>query len=447
MEIKQTVTMPAAMRHLFVLLIVMLLGLNILVWNEPLVYIAFFVGSLIIMAGDLIYKKTVMQPLLLKPAYFFGIFFVLYFSIGCANISTYRGIVKPHTLLIITLGVLMFLIGVFIGDRIRVTRSDTTISFARLKIGMNTLLLISSSAAVYVVIRYGFIFLATYNKFYVNTHLLYCILLALVPSLIYFAYVQYNSLRVSIPGSLLYFGLPVLILITGGYRGYIILLMLMLGIIAYALSKNITRARLLIYVLIAVIMLNLGFYIMRDFNTYLTRTRELYAVHDFNKKYIAIAPVHFAFRETIGLFQRIMDVIPSRVDFGRGALLSADFLTILPGKQVAGGFLVKTLITGVNEVGGLTPSALGGLYFDFGYPGIFSGYFLMGMIAGLFYKIYVVNNDVQSIINLSFVYAVIMHYMHRGVLAPYYFFLFLIINIMFNIARLKKGGLFLQDAS
>jgi len=62
----------------------------------------------------------------------------------------------------------------------------------------------------------------------------------------------------------------------------------------------------------------------------------------------------------------------------------------------------------------------------------------MGLVAGRFYAIYAVNRDMQSIVNLAYAYAMLMHYMHRGVLAPYYFFLFIMINGMFYVSRTKK---------
>jgi hypothetical protein len=215
---------------------------------------------------------------------------------------------------------------------------------------------------------------------------------------------------------------------------------MMLGITVYTFSENARRARMFIFVIISVIVRNAGFYIMRDMNTYLSRSSELFAISNFNKKYLFMAPVHFAFRETVGIFQRIMDVVPLRTDFGHGRLLVSDFLTILPGKQVAGGFLIKNLIIGVDDVGGLTPSALGGLYFDFGYPGLFLGFAAMGVIAGYFYKKYMADRGVPSLVNLVFIYTALMHYMHRGVLAPHYFFLFIVLNAVCSIGRSGKGG-------
>ena len=419
------------MYKILIFLISLILICNILWWNNGALYVFFAISVFTIIFRGFLYKRIIKTPLLLKPIYFFTIFFITYYFIGCANLSIYRGTMKPFTILIIILSSIVFLMGSQLGRKIKVKKLNTKLNCHKLKIGINTLLFFSAGTAIFIILKYGFIFVGTYGKFYVRTYLLYFVLLATIPSIIYFTYVQYNDKRIGFTGFLFYFIVPILILMTGGYRGYVIFLLFALGISTYALSENTKRIKLLVYVVLSAVVLNTGFYIMRDINTYLMQTSALYATYDFNRAYLIIAPAHFAFRETIGLFQKILEVIPSKINFSYGKLLMSDFLTILPGKQEAGGFLIKDLIIGAQNVGGLTPSALGGLYFDFGYPGIFLGFLAMGIIAGYFYKKYEVNNNVANIVNLAFVYAVLMHYIHRGVLAPYYFFLFIVINFIF----------------
>jgi len=427
------------LKVVLVLLIALILSLNILIWNEFIVYSSFIAVLLIILFKDFLYEKIINASLLLNPYYFFTIFFILYFSVGCVNLSTYRGVMNAGTVLSIIMAYIAFIGGAKLGSWIKVKRNPVHLDRKRLKTGTIFLLLCSMAAAAYVTLKYGVIILHPSERFYVPTTLIYFVLLAIIPPLVYFTYAQFNEIKITRMAALSYMALPFCIIATSGYRGHLMIMLLTVGIVAYLLSRGPGRVKMFVYLIVALLILSAGFYIRRDISTRLMQTEDLFARYDFNKKYLAVGSLHFASRETIGLYQKIVEIVPSKIDYGQGKLFFSDFMTILPGKQMSGGVLIYQITTGQDESAfGLTPSALGGLYFDFGYMGIFIGFGVMGILASYFYKKYQVNQDVPSIANLSFVYVILMHYIHRGILAPYYLFLFVIMNILLFFSRSRE---------
>ncbi len=155
--------------------------------------------------------------------------------------------------------------------------------------------------------------------------------------------------------------------------------------------------------------------------------------------------MHFSFRETIGLTQKIVNVVPRKKSFLKGKLLISDLVTLLPGRQKGGGEIINEYIVGSSDIASLTPSVLGAFYLDFGMWGVMFGMFLLGSISGYFYKKFQVHKDIITIINLAYVYANMLHFYHRGILKPSYFFYFIIINCIFFFNRIynnnKRGHL------
>lgn len=425
---------------IFILIALSLAGIlsaNILFWNDELIYLSFvFLAAAFIFRG-ILYKKIIDSDGLADPKLFFTIFFAVYFGVGCVNISTYRGVIEPRAVFYILSAYIAFIAGTILGGRVKVERRSSALSKELLTAATSILLAVSFFAALYVISRYGFAFINTELRFMIRPVLLYGLLLSIAPSLIHLTYKYFMKEKITIPTLAVYFFAPVLILSSSGYRGYLIILFLALGIAAYLISKKSGRLMLIAGIILIFIFFSAGFYIMRDVNTYLMKTQDLYARYDFNMKYAFLAPFHFGFRETIGLFQKIINTVPKYVGYTKGELLFSDFMTILPGKQIAGGFLLKKILIGgdPDPSSGLTPSALGGLYLDFGLAGILAGFLIMGAVTAYFYKSYKINTGVVSVVNLAYIYSVTIHYIHRGIFAPYYLFLFIVIHIIFMISK------------
>ncbi|MGQ9682102.1 MAG: hypothetical protein ACUVX9_06180 [Anaerolineae bacterium] len=158
-----------------------------------------------------------------------------------------------------------------------------------------------------------------------------------------------------------------------------------------------------------------------------------------------MVPLYLIAREGTSHSYRITQMLGSG-EYWRGRLLIADVLTILPGRQWSGGQLVAQLLGGTG-IAGLAPSLLGALYLDFGSVGIAAAMLLLGCLAALLHARAVLWGSPSAVLLYSYYVAFQLHFLNRGVFAVEYLLCFAALYLVTwhldrcaSVGREKQAG-------
>jgi len=426
------------MDKIVISIIISLIGGALLSYNAEVTIVVL----LIIVFSFCMYKYYIVKKLfnksdLLKPIHMFSIYFIFYYFIGTINISEYRGIIHWKSISIIIMGYLIFIAGSYIGLCFKYKKKVSRYNYSLIVVMLNVIILISILSCIIITYQTRSILLFNQaRRFLIGPSYLYLLELVGIVPLFVISFSKYFANKLSLREKLIYLLLPIFLLSLSGYRGIPIAVIVECGLLYYKFLKPEKRRRaLLIIVAFAVAINYFGFNIRRLPNSDLIETKKLVSNVKLNPTLIIIAPMHFSFRETIGLTQNIIEKFPIRYEYLHGKLLISDIATLLPGFQKSGPEIVNNYIVKDHKKAALTPSIFGAFYMDFGKMGVIFGCLILGIIAGYFYKRYSIQNDPQSLMNLVYVYIYMLHFIHRGIFKPSYLFFFIIINVIFMIAR------------
>ncbi|MCV6615869.1 MAG: hypothetical protein OIF35_12925, partial [Cellvibrionaceae bacterium] len=293
-------------------------------------------------------------------------------------------------------------------------------------------LLVVYLALAFVYIRYGNILVYQDLRFGLTTAVGYIIKSAIYIPLVYWASREPKDRRHFI----IYVLAPLLPALFIGSRGTVLMVVLGLMLIQFMQSHHFAyrsdgsvirfRPRVLAYGGGASLVFIYGIYYLRRWfsdSGYLSPSEALneYFYSDSVWGYL-VMPLHLAFRETLGLTNRIVSEGLSN-SYASVPLFYADLITILPGRQMGAGEAMG-LAFGTAAAGGLTPGIIGGLYIDFGV-GFLLVLLAMVLVIKLFER-YARGSDSWLVIYaLSFVQ--FLHLFHRGFLKPEYLFAYIIV--------------------
>jgi hypothetical protein len=115
----------------------------------------------------------------------------------------------------------------------------------------------------------------------------------------------------------------------------------------------------------------------------------------------------------------------------RGSLLLADFETMLPGKQLAGGQLIGQVV-GIQGNTGLTGGAVGVSFMDIGYFSLLL-VFVLGLCVGKAWQM--ASRAPQWALFYFLIIIYLIHFFHRGVPKPSYVFVPFFFLFVSSLAR------------
>jgi len=169
----------------------------------------------------------------------------------------------------------------------------------------------------------------------------------------------------------LYFSLLIIAIYTMNLtRGVIIRLSIMCIVLYHFFRKKIDIKRL--FLGIGIVILIGGYFLsLRGATEYGTVFKNAYTLC----------------RTTTESFAKIIEVVPTNVDFFKGYLHFGSWIELLPGHQPSAGLLISQKIMGYSDAEyGTTPSFIGGLYLDGGIVGVFLGCFIVGLVLEFLYQ-------------------------------------------------------------
>jgi|SRR5690606_316924 len=140
--------------------------------------------------------------------------------------------------------------------------------------------------------------------------------------------------------------------------------------------------------------------------------------------------LHFSLRESIAISQRLFE---SGVEISN-TLFFSDFLTMLPGKHVAGGELVAQAYGDYSGVG-LTPGALGALTIEFGVLLAFFFISSLAFLVAYFTKVAHRSNNLALLLLAVLISLYFVHFLHRGIPKPGYIIIPLYFGFVYILCR------------
>lgn len=352
-----------------------------------------------------------------KAHFFYAALLSTYLTIGGVNISAYRGTITNLTMQTHLLCLLSFLTAILIFDRD--LRGPTKLKMEKPTPRFVILATLVPGILAFILMMawYGFIPFSASKRFTTNPLVLLMLESLLVPIIL----LSRNNFLLQRSGFKYWSGPAILLLLLmlSGYRGWIVLGIFMVGTFGLLTRQSNFSIRKLAFVGLAVVVLIVGGDALRRLagGDLLSTSRALSA-YRFNSEMLEfLAPIHFAFRETISIAQYLWT---AAVPDPSTSYVFADFATLLPGKQLSGGQLIGNIV-GRFQQGGLTPGLIGDLVFEYGgyaYP-IFA---ILGALTGRLASVarrqpYGVNGAVYAMYSVY-----ILHWFHRGILKPAYIF-------------------------
>ena len=355
----------------------------------PLVILAIYASiSFLLYYGRGIYKAH----------FFYAALLSTYLIIGGVNISAYRGTITNLTMQTHLLCLLSFLTAILIFDRD--LRGPTKLKMEKPTPRFVILATLVPGILAFILMMawYGFIPFSASKRFTTNPLVLLMLESLLVPIIL----LSRNNFLLQRGGFKYWRGPAILLLLlmVSGYRGWIVLGVFMVGTFGL---------------------------LTRQSNFSMLSTSRALSAYRFNSDMLEfLAPIHFAFRETIAIAQYLWT---AAVPDPSTSYVFADFATLLPGKQLSGGQLIGNLV-GRFQQGGLTPGLIGDLIFEYGGY----AYLIFAILGALTGRLASVARR-QPFGVYGAVYAMysvyILHWFHRGILKPAYVFVTLEMFLVF----------------
>lgn len=364
----------------------------------------------------------------------------MYFGIGVANISNYRGEISALTISLYSSLILLSLIP-FLWFKLEKKSVLITLKTSnKFELIAKMHLIIVWSTLILIFLLYGNILINQNIRFRVPVAMGYIIKSALAIC-IFFPY----SKRMNKNNIFLYIVLPIIPSLIIGSRGNIISILVCVSLIYIIHNKLLTRLKLnfkkinykrIIFkvTLSAALVIIPLFFIRRVFDKSLMKPMAMLIHYQFPSKswfYILLLPLHVGFRETIGISNVIINNDYSNI-YTNTPLFFQELMTLIPGNNMAPGQILAKEVIGATSDGGLTPGILGGTYVDFGVFSIFSGLFITFWIALLLKK-----SEINSyyLVLGSLCLVQYFHLFHRGFLKPEYFTYIIIVMIYFKFCK------------
>jgi len=380
---------------------------------------------------------------LFGPFFFYPLFFVIYFGIGSINLGVVRGLVEVNSVApYMVLGMACYFGGAFLG-RLSVANSgrpgDYSIDSREPSqvwrwAALGVMLLALTGWCVQALF-YGLPIFGGASRFATRGYLLLLVRLGWVAALLRFIPMVLKR-KFPLPVLAGWFGTSAFLCATLAFRTPMLMLALTVLVVTYyGTSVGGTRILLSLCLLAAIMS---GLWVLRrgGLEEGETSYGDLLSRFDVPAELGAVAPIWMQFREGTGLFAQAVEKRMAGVT--GGYLLVSDAVTALPGKQAAGGEIVRDLFGGTGE-GGLTPSILGAMYLDFGAIGIAVSLAGLGFILGLIHRLTVRTGDIGLLLMYAYVLAVAVHWTHRGVFSVSYVFNFIVLGLVVLAARSSTG--------
>ncbi|MDP2228897.1 MAG: hypothetical protein Q8J78_15630 [Moraxellaceae bacterium] len=361
----------------------------------------------------------------------------VYLIIGFAPISLYRGEMKAETVSAYILFIFPFYLSILFLSWIR-DRKVPSISLAwggRAETIFYAHMLVVWSGTVYVYVAYGNVFLNQDGRFFINPLVGYVVKSGLYAA-IYVACVR--RLR-SFKDFFVYVFLPIAPTILIGSRGNVVAYVMAVGLYYFLISGRVSikgYAKSVAVIMLVFFVVTGIFYLRRSGEgAFITVDELIYSYfHDDGYVSYILAPFHVAFRETIGLANRVITVgIVNEVT--SYPLFVADMVTVLPGEQVAAGRALGEMM-GVIGDGGLTPGLIGGIFLDYGHAGVIFAAVMLGLVLAFLRKLS--THSHYWLIVFCVTIAQFVHLFHRGFVKPEYFLSYLIIYLYYHLTAVRE---------
>ncbi len=392
---------------------------------------------------------------ILSPFVSFPAIFLLYYGIGSVNVTTYRGIVSENIQYYILAGIIAYLAGIcfcffvfrlFSGKfrlilqgipsrRVTVPTSDRWSLDSMKKFGL-FLLAVGTLSVCYTIMLHGVPLLKPSGRTDVSAKLFYISELLGTGAVLIMAYFIRKKGK-ALPWFAPFFLYAAVLLSLMAYRTPVAYFIIITFVVYYYLRN---APVLPVAAMVTVVVLFVGVYGFVRHET--LKEGETGAYPSLAKELgtppwmAPVVPAYQVTREGTGICNKLIENIPSKEEFFQGKLLVADSLTILPGKQITGGALIKKLMTGKSGAG-LTPSIIGGLYADFGLKGILAGLFVTGVVLGYLYCRLGKQRTIYNILLYAYGLTFAIQYLHRGIFSPNYVFHMAVLVIL-NICVMSR---------
>ncbi len=379
----------------------------------------------------------------------FALFFIFYYVIPLPNISTYRGTIGIVTLKFYTLMMLVAILPLITKLGAKSNKTKTEYKSIRIGVFFKSVVLLHLflvfSLMLYILITIGNIFVNQELRLQLSPVIGYILKSTIYISFFYF-FLPRKS-RGKLVNVSLFVILPIIPPIFIGSRGVAILAIM--GLVMLAIIKTFRNGEdyylnlrndwkkyipLAKYASIVVFALLQGVYYLRRYNSNTLLSAKELALEYFGSDawyYYLIMPLHFTFREIVGLTNTIIERnIENPIET---PLFIAELITILPGEQPAPGRVLGSIV-GTTLEAGLTPGILGALYIDFKWFSVAIIFLFMMLIQILkkkslysdYYKILFCLTTVQF-----------LHLFHRGFIKPEYIVAYLVVMGYYFLSRVK----------
>ncbi|MEW6741400.1 MAG: hypothetical protein AB1486_01470 [Planctomycetota bacterium] len=353
-----------------------------------------------------------------------------YYGLGSLNVTTYRGFVEGRIFAVVLLGLGAFALGclaarlacLVIGAAVGETRvAECRWESGRVFPVALLLMAVGAAAVVAACARYGVPLLDIRQRFEVSAYFNYFAELTWIGALLLFLHnLDARCLSRAVMGAIV-LGVAILVAVLG-YRTPVAVFGAAATVCLF--YKRRPSYRTLAFAALALVAVMSLFWWVRlnvlregGRRSTIEMLASRYQAPEWLRPFFTL---YMTCREGTALFSHIVERAPEE-GLLDGKLLAADLLTILPGEQESGGYLVVELMGGTG-LAGLTPSILGGLYLDFGRRGVAVGMALFGLVTSLVYRIYRTRPTNGRLAVHAVFLSCALHYVHRGVFAPAYLF-------------------------
>jgi hypothetical protein len=133
----------------------------------------------------------------------------------------------------------------------------------------------------------------------------------------------------------------------------------------------------------------------------------------------ALFPLYLGFpREGVSVFARLQELVPSSTPFMHGALQASMFH--LRSNETSPRAYVYDIVLGTNTAATTyTPTIMGGPYIDFGFAGVLSEMFVLGLLSGWLYRLACRDRGQWRIMAYSYWTMLVVQSVHTGLLDYY----------------------------
>lgn len=356
----------------------------------------------------------------------------VYLIIGFAPLSSYRGEMQSQTVWVY----ILFLLGLFgsilffAPSRSYKIRRDKLIWTRRAERFFALHLVLIWLGVFYLYMVYGNILINQDERFSISPSVSYLVKSGLYSAIYIVCVKGVGSWKEVIK----YILLPVVPSILIGSRGNVVIFMMAVGIYYFLIGRGVSLRAFMTAVGwagLAFFIISGIFYLRRSGDGAFISVDELIYSYFYSDDYFSyvIAPLHVAFRETIGITNRIVTSGLSN-EITSYPLLFADIYTVLPGEQVAAGRALGEMM-GVIGGGGLTPGIVGGVFLDYGSGGVLLAAIVVGVVLSYLRRQSFYSSFWLVVFCLSI--AQFFHLFHRGFLKPEYVLAYIIIFFYYRL--------------